>query len=193
MSYAPPMQQPAVDAPKSEWRNWAKSVRDPLDWSEISADVVAGIQQWMVPDNYKTVLVFLPMAGEVNLNALLERDKETRFVATRTPERGQLSIHELGGPLEVHRYGFLQPHDSARLVSPDEIDVALLPGLAFDLYGNRLGHGAGYFDRLLQTTRHGAQLVGVVPTALVVDRLPTELHDVPVDYLATEEGVIETA
>lgn len=125
---------------------------------------------------------------------LVERDLVTRYVATRTPERGgDLTVHELGGPLEVHRFGFLQPHSSARPVSPDEIDVALLPGMAFDLHGNRLGRGAGYFDRLLQSTRIGVKRVGVVPVDLVVDKLPTESHDVAVDYLATEEGVIPTA
>ena len=79
------------------------------------------------------------------------------------------------------------------MVGPDEIDIALLPGLAFDLFGNRIGHGAGYFDRLLRATRQGARLVGVVPAKLVVDRLPIDPHDIPVDYLATEEGVIATA
>ena len=179
---------------KEEWRAWARAVRAEVDWEEISDAVVAGLGEWIVPDNYRTVLVYLPMSGEINLGPLLEADTETRFVATRTPDHGgELSVHELGGPLEVHRLGFLQPHSSARMVSPDEIDVALLPGLAFDLFGNRLGRGAGYFDRLLRATRQGAKLVGVVPTALVVDRLPTEAHDMPVDYLATEEGVIETA
>ena len=69
----------------------------------------------------------------------------------------------------------------------------MLPGLAFDLFGNRLGRGAGYFDRLLRATRPDAKHVGVVAAALVVDRLPADDHDIPVEYLATEEGVIETA
>ena len=160
----------------------------------MSAAIVGPLGEWMVPNNYTTVLVFLPLPEEVNLTPLLESDTETRFVATRTPDQGgELSVHELGGPLEVHRLGFLQPHASARMVGPDEIDIALLPGLAFDLYGNRLGRGAGYFDRLLRGTRSGAKLVGVVPAALVVDQLPTDAHDMAVDYLATEEGVIETA
>ena len=188
------MTVPAPEAPKGEWRSWAKQQRSQLDWEETSAAVVERLQTWIKPDNYQTVLVFLPLPEEINLNALLDGDQETRFVATRTPDRGgELSVHELGGPLEVHRLGFLQPHESARRVGPHEIDVALLPGLAFDLYGNRLGRGAGYFDRLLRATREGAQLVGVVPAALVVDLLPTESHDVAVGYLATEEGVIETA
>ena len=185
---------PAPDAPKKQWRAWARSEREHLDWATLSKDVIAGLRSWILPSNYQTVLVFLPLPGEVNLQPLLEADSETRFVATRTPERGGLlSIHELGGPLEVHRLGFLQPHEMARRVSPDEVDIALLPGLAFDLYGTRLGRGAGYFDKLLMSMRRGVHLVGVVPAALVVDRLPSDPHDIPVDYLATEEGVIETA
>lgn len=185
---------PSPEAGKQEWRTWARTQREAIDWPSMSEAIVGGLQSWIVPNNYQTVLVFLPMPNEVDLNALLESDRETRFVATRTPDRGgELSVHELGGPLEVHRLGFLQPHDSARCVGPDEIDIALLPGLAFDLYGNRLGRGAGYFDRLLPATRAGAKLVGVVPAALVVDRLPSRPHDVAMDYLATDEGVIETA
>ena len=185
---------PSPEAGKQEWREWARKQRESIDWPGVSEAVVAALQSWIVPNNYQTVLVFLPMVNEVDLNGLLEADSETRFVATRTPDSGgDLSVHELGGPLEVHRLGFLQPHESARRVGPDEIDIVLLPGLAFDLYGNRLGRGAGYFDRLLLATRTGAKLVGVVPADLVVDRLPAEPHDVAVGYLATEEGIIETA
>lgn len=185
---------PQPDASKDAWREWAREVRSGVDWGTLSAAVVDGIRAWMLPDVYLTVLVYLPMGHEIDLNPLLEADPTTRYVATRTPNRGgDLTVHELGGPLEVHRLGFLQPHASARLVTPDEVDVALLPGLAFDLHGNRLGHGAGYFDRLLYATRPNAKRVGVVPADLVVDLLPTEPHDIPVEFLATEEGVIATA
>jgi 5-formyltetrahydrofolate cyclo-ligase len=185
---------PEADASKDEWRAWAHARRASMDWEELSRRVVDELQSWMRPDSYRTALVYLPLADEIDLRRLLEEDRETRFVATRTPERGgELSVHELGGPLEVHRFGFLQPHATAPRVGPDAIDVLLVPGLVFDLYGNRLGHGAGYFDRLLATTRAGAKLVGIVPAALVVDRLPVEPHDIPMGYLATEEGVIETA
>ena len=120
------MSSPGPDAGKGEWRDWARRERANLDWDESSAAIVAGLGRWLVPDNYQTVLVFLPLPDEVDLNELMEADTETRYVATRTPDHGgELSVHELGGPLEVHRLGFLQPHESARRVGPDEIDVAL--------------------------------------------------------------------
>jgi 5-formyltetrahydrofolate cyclo-ligase len=185
---------PASGASKEVWRGWARRARETVDWDAVSGAVVAGVREWMQGNDATTVLVYVPMADEVNLTPLLEGDSGVRYVATRTPLRGtELTVHELGGPLEVHRFGFLQPHRSAAMVSPAEIDVALLPGLAFDLWGNRLGHGAGYFDRLLRATRPAARKVGVVPSALVVDRLPVEPHDIPVGFLATDEGVVATA
>lgn len=186
--------QPESAADKDVWRQWARQVRADLDWDALSEAVINGMRAWLLPDDGPTVLVYMAMGDEINLQALVDSEHGVRFVAARTPDRGgELSVHELGGPLEVHRMGFLQPHGSARVVSPDEIDVALLPGLAFDLFGTRLGRGAGYFDRLLRATRPSSRLVGVAPAELIVDRLPSEAHDIAVGHLATEEGVIETA
>ncbi|NND03528.1 MAG: 5-formyltetrahydrofolate cyclo-ligase, partial [Acidimicrobiia bacterium] len=72
-------------------------------------------------------------------------------------------------------------------------DLFLVPGLTFDLWGNRLGWGAGFYDRLLAMAREDAPLVGIVPAEVVVDRLPAEVHDVAMTHLATEEGVLGTA
>lgn len=185
--------RPGARASKGEWRTWARQLRATLDWESISEAIVAGLLVWPPLRTADTVLGFMPLPDEANLTALFEATGGPRYVTTRTPADGGLTIHELGGPLEVHRFGFLQPHASAPRVQPNEVDVWLVPGLAFDLYGTRLGRGAGYFDGLLGGARPGAFLVGVVPAALVVDRLPSEEHDHPMRYLATEEGVIEVA
>lgn len=186
--------QPAPSASKEEWRAWAAGVAATLDWDDASAAVVSGLRYWPPLQNADRTLTFLAMAREIDLAQLREAGLATQFLATRTPDRGgELSIHSLDGPLEVHRFGFLQPHASAPVFTPDDVTIFLVPGLAFDLYGNRLGRGAGYYDRLLAQTRPGAFTVGVTSSELVVDRLPTESHDRKVRYLATEEGVIETA
>ena len=149
---------------------------------------------WRGLNAAQSALIYLPMAEEINIRPLADSGIDCRWLATRTPASGRiLTIHELGGPLEVHPYGYLQPHESAPEVHPFDVDLFLVPGLIFDLWGNRLGWGAGYYDRLLSMARSDAPLVGIVPAELVVDRLPAEVHDVPMTHLATEEGVIETA
>lgn len=185
---------PEPGASKEEWRVWATRRAAEVDWEAISAAVVAGLRHWPPLQHADRVLTFFAMAREIDLAPLRESALGVTFLATRTPDHGgDLSIHALDGPLEVHRFGFLQPHASAPEYSVDEVTVLLVPGLAFDVYGNRLGRGAGYYDRLLAGARRGAFTVGVTSTEFVVDQLPTEPHDRKVRFLATEEGVIETA
>jgi 5-formyltetrahydrofolate cyclo-ligase len=75
-------------------------------------------------------------------------------------------------------------------VVPDgAIDAVVVPGLAFDRLGNRLGHGAGYYDRLLARVRPGIPLVGVTG-GYVVAELPTEDHDVAMTHLCGPFGVL---
>ena len=185
---------PPDDADKAAWRTWARDARSTIDMQELSGAVVDQLLQWPGLRAANRVLIYMPLADEINLTPMLDGDLADRFVTTRTPDMGgELTIHELGGPLEVHRFGFLQPHASAPEVPPNEIDVALIPGLAFDLWGTRLGRGAGYYDELLQRMGRRPVRIGIVPAALVVDRLPAEDHDEKVRFLATEEGVIAVA
>ena len=95
--------------------------------------------------------------------------------------------------LRPGRYGVPEPPEGSHPAALADLDLLVVPGVAFDRSGGRLGRGAGYYDRLLSTTRRGAFTVGVTSVHLVVDRLPTEAHDEKVRFLATEEGVIETA
>jgi 5-formyltetrahydrofolate cyclo-ligase len=79
------------------------------------------------------------------------------------------------------------------VVPIQEIDVLLVPGLAFDLSGGRLGNGAGHYDRILSSARGDAIGIGIAPAVRLVDSVPVEAHDVRVDWLATEEGVVSRA
>ena len=188
------MEQPSATAAKDEWRAWAREARRALDFEHLSTSVVAALAAWPGLRAARSVLTYFPLPDEINLSSLLEADLETEFLTTRTPDDGgALTIHELGGPLEVHRFGFLQPHASAPERAAEDVDVVLLPGLAFDLWGGRLGRGAGYYDELLSRVGRRAVRIGVVPTPMVVDRLPTHDHDESVAFLATEEGVIAVA
>lgn len=187
-------QQPPFGASKAEWREWARGRRATIDWPGISAAIVEVLTSWEPLAAARSTLIYLPLPDEVDLSPLRTAELDTRLLVTRTPDRGgELTVHDLDGPLQVHRLGFLQPHPMTPQVDPEEIDMFLLPGLAFDLWGNRLGRGAGYFDLLLRRCRHDAVRVGVVPTDLVVDQLPVDPHDVRVGALVTEEGVVAVA
>ena len=121
--------------------------------------------------------------------AALAGDARHRYALTRTPEEGWLTIHDWSGPRETHRFGFSQPTTDTPEIELVEGSIALVPALAFDRFGIRLGRGAGYYDELFSRIGDRVVRIGVIPEALVVDRLPREAHDVPMHELATERGV----
>jgi len=87
--------------------------------------------------------------------------------------------------------GILEPKkDCAKVFSAEEIDLVIVPGVAFDLSKNRLGYGAGLYDRFLKTVKPNCPKVGIAFEFQIYDVLPVEDHDIPLDFVITEERII---
>ncbi len=132
------------------------------------------------------IVVYDAIPGEVDLAGLVAGDAapSQRFALTRTPDVGhELTVHPLGGPTERHRYGYRQPVADGPRVADDAIGAVLVPALAFDRRGNRLGRGAGYYDRFLARLGPGVLRIGLcaVPP---VEALPVDGHDVAMTHLS---------
>lgn len=89
------------------------------------------------------------------------------------------------------KFKIWEPKESCPFVGIKNIDVMLVPGIVFDLQGHRLGYGKGYYDRLLKKIPEACR-VGLSYQRNIVDELPSEEHDCPVDYLISEGGVLVT-
>ncbi len=92
-------------------------------------------------------------------------------------------------------YGIPEPVSALRenpefRVDAAELDLVVVPGVAFDVHGGRLGHGQGYYDRLLAGVRRRTVLVGIAFDCQVVDRVPVEDHDVRMDVLVTQSRTV---
>jgi len=86
-------------------------------------------------------------------------------------------------------HGTLEPAaDEATRVSPADAVAVLVPGVAFDLAGARLGRGGGFFDRLLAHPQFTARRIAVCFACQLVERVPVEPHDIEVDEIITEDG-----
>ncbi|MEX0792395.1 MAG: 5-formyltetrahydrofolate cyclo-ligase [Pirellulaceae bacterium] len=94
------------------------------------------------------------------------------------------------------RFRILEPREELRRpereISPENIDLALIPGVAFDRQGGRLGYGRGYFDRLLAHFPPAAPRIGLgFACQIAAEPIPTEPHDIPLTHLITEQGVLD--
>jgi 5-formyltetrahydrofolate cyclo-ligase len=143
-----------------------------------------------------TVMAYVGFGSELQTDEFvfhtLEQGKTLLLPRVNRRKRG-LDIYEVRDPvrdLEVGTWGIREPRpDRCARVDPDIIDFALVPGLAFDARGGRLGYGGGFYDRLLASilsTR--TWLVAGAFESQRVERLPLDEHDVPMDVVVTENG-----
>jgi 5-formyltetrahydrofolate cyclo-ligase len=137
-------------------------------------------------DGAAVVSLFTPLPGEPAAEVLWEA---ARFKTICCPAMGPNGpeFRVVRNPVEMKRTarGFFEPPEGAA-IDPSLVDLFVVPGLAFDTAGLRLGRGGGYYDRLLARRRTDATTVGLVPDRLLVATLPRERHDVPMSHVATE-------
>lgn len=91
--------------------------------------------------------------------------------------------------LQAGNFGILEPRGD-RSIPIAELDLLLVPGVAFDQTGHRLGYGKGYYDRLLHQRSAGCRLVGLCFEFQLLPILPAEAHDIPMDLLVTEQRTL---
>lgn len=135
------------------------------------------------------VLVYAATDDEVDLagaiGPLRERRVRTLFPRVRGEQLELVAASDLL-TLQLGYRGIREP--SGPRIDPGIVDVAVVPGVAFDPHGGRLGHGGGHYDRLLAQLPPDCLRVGTCFSAQVVPRVPREDHDEPVDLVLTERA-----
>jgi 5-formyltetrahydrofolate cyclo-ligase len=154
-------------------------------------------QLWVMPEfsAASSVLLYAALPGEVPTGEIAHeaRRRGIAVVYPRCLDAGQLSLHHVGQESALmagSRFGILEPAPDCPIVSPADIDVALIPGLAWSRSGHRLGRGAGYFDRLLGSRDWRGFRCGVFLSLQEMEELPVDRWDVPLDAIVTERGLI---
>jgi 5-formyltetrahydrofolate cyclo-ligase len=158
---------------------------------EVAIAVVSGLFVWLSGRLPGTVAAYLAMSDEVDVGPLFDRLPGWRWVLPRLEPDGNLTWRDRDIPRETHRLGMAQPVDQGPVIPVSEIDVFLVPGMAFDWTGARLGRGGGHYDRALAIRRGDSEAVGVTVESRVIESVPVHDHDQRVDWLATELGVRE--
>lgn len=157
--------------------------------AETSLVVAGHIFSWLSPQVPGSITTYRAMADEVDISSLVDRLPGWRWLLPRVEADGGLTWRDARVPLERHSWGMEQPTERGPIVPVHEVDVFLVPGLAFDRAGRRLGRGSGFYDRELVSRRTDSVAVGVTVDSRVLDLVPTEPHDQLMRLLATESGV----
>lgn len=145
-----------------------------------------------------TILFYVDVRDEVRTQtAIYTALVNSRRVVVPFCDDGRLQLVELQSldELTAGAYDILEPNDSLkknadRRVTPSQVDLALIPGLGFDRHGGRIGHGKGYYDRLIPELTENCCRIGIAFDCQIVENVPTSVHDQFMNLVVTESEVI---
>jgi 5-formyltetrahydrofolate cyclo-ligase len=185
---------------KREIRREIQEKRDCLTlWERERLSELILHNLWSLPEFRKaqTVFFFISFRSEVNtvpmIKKALSEGKRVCLPYTFTDHKEMVAsqVTNLERELTLGNYDIMEPRpEFLRPVPPREIDIIILPGVAFDCAGRRLGYGGGYYDRFLRRCDHRCHLVALCFELQVIDEVPCSDHDHRVHKIVTEKRII---
>lgn len=176
---------------KKEIRKKIKALRSMLSELEresAAAEVFARLEATAAFQMADRILMYHSLPDELSTLSFLRKWKnDKRFFLPRVNGVNLDILPYDESRLELGSFHIEEPQGDT-LVDPDEIELIVVPAVAYDRSGNRLGRGKGFYDRLLATTR--ATKIGVGYEFQLLDSLPAEEHDVPMDMVITQHTTI---
>ncbi len=159
--------------------------------SLAACESLLGLQEFALA---RSVMLYAPIAGEVDCRPIAVagwRDGKTVLLPRVTwllRHMEGVPVHSLDQPLIETRNGLREPDGEPWPI--EEIDLIVVPGLAYDRHGNRLGRGGGFYDRFLARPELAAHTCGLAFSVQVVGNIPVHPNDYPVKVLVTDKEVL---
>ncbi|MCL4191484.1 MAG: 5-formyltetrahydrofolate cyclo-ligase [Thermoguttaceae bacterium] len=183
---------------KKELRSRSAAVRrEQPDKLAVSREIWRWVFELNVYGQAGTVMTYIGVGDEVETRPFLARlSADQKRIVVPYCRGGLLGLFRLNAVDELapSTFGLLEPKRELRTlperqVPADELDLLIVPGLAFDRRGGRLGHGKGYYDKLLGNLRPDAVAIGVAFECQILPAVPMLPHDVAMDLVATESAL----
>lgn len=193
-----------MTAPADDWQTRKAAIREQArrarvaqpDKDAVSRRIVSAFMQLPAYQAARTVLFYVDAGSEVRTRHRLADaivSGKRVVVPWCVVETNELELFHLEDVTELTEgaYKILEPAEGLRAaagkrVAPEELDLVMVPGTAFDPRGGRMGQGKGYYDRLLARVRPDAPLVALAFDCQIFDAIPAAPHDVFMDLVLTE-------
>ena len=146
-------------------------------------------------ENVQNIMIFMDMKTEVKITKLLELYPKKNFFISKiiNSKNREMKINKYNeNELILHKFGYYES-SSNDFYDEEILDVVIVPALAFDSKKNRIGFGGGYYDTFLEKVRkknNKALFIGVCYDFQIIDSVPTEKHDVTLDFVVSESKII---
>ena len=180
---------------KKSLRAEYKAVRDSIDTAVRNNQDAIIFQKFFELKEYKranTIFVYVSFGSEVETKRIIEKiiyDGKCAVIPKCDKKNHIMHTFKIDclGQLKKGAYGIEEPCEGCAEVFKEQIDLAVVPGLCFDLKGNRLGYGGGYYDRFLADFK--GFTVGLSYNECIIDIVPTDEYDCRLDLIISADGV----
>ena len=142
--------------------------------------------------NSKTIMFFVSFNSEVNTHDMIRDALKNKTVVVPKVVHHEIEpsiIIDFDNLMPCGKFGILEPIEAMKIAYKN-IDLVLVPGIVFDKEGHRIGYGFGFYDKFLAKVPKAIK-IGLCFDFQFVDKIPAEMHDVPVDMIVTEKRVVE--
>lgn len=181
---------------KNEIRQLNKERRKAMKLDEVEEKSLAVCRILLESELYvnaRCIMLYMPLGNEVDISRIAKqayRDKKQVVFPVTEADSGVITPHFATEDTGFAKGAFsVTEPQNAKMAGIEEIDLVLVPGIAFDRGGGRIGFGKGCYDRLLKAA--SAVRVGVCYDFQACDKIPIEAHDIKMDFLLTEKGITE--
>ena len=165
-----------------------------LEKSKIIAESLINFDVYQQSEK---IMLYVATKNEVQTQAIIEsaqKEHKKIFIPLIDQENSSLTpalIHDFERELSIGTLGMAQPREEFYRLFPAEVlDLIIVPGVAFTAQGHRLGRGGGYYDRFLRPVKKKVYSIALAFEMQMLDQIPVEKNDIPVDCIITEERII---
>jgi len=173
---------------KIELRLFAKKQRQNLNINSISKSILVKIKTLDVFISAKNIMLFYPLENEINLLPLLKTE-DKNFFLPRMTENKSLECCPFSLEDELIEKKFCVKEPLTKACSKCDVDLIIAPALCVDYKGNRLGYGAGFYDRFFEDI-NCTKIVPISDT-LILENIPTDAFDKKIDIIISEKRIIK--
>ena len=152
----------------------------------LSTQIFSKIYKLEVVEKARVVALFASLPDEPQTATIIEQLAPHKRIVLPRIEGDEMEFYDISEGLHEGSFGIMEP-SATEPVSPSEIDVMIVPGVAFTTDGYRLGRGKGFYDKYLDSEGFRAYTVGVCFPCQIVDTIPTDPHDKSVELVVSSE------
>ena len=185
---------------KKEFRKKVINLRKEKDkdFIKYNSDIITNkLLQMDIIKNAKTIMLYLDFNNEVStdnlINKLISMGKTVASPITLKEERKLIpsQITNLEDGVQYGAYNIREPKpEYSPTIDIKDLDIVIVPAVAYDRNCYRLGYGGGFYDRFLENLRNDSVTIGIAFDLQIFDEIPKEPHDAQLDYIVTESTIL---